>query len=192
MWFQQRCRRISWCSLFNVFICLWPSCHSNWFPFLDRQLNAFCPNLSVSSSAKQSFSRSVSSNDFSRWRDPKTVVPSNMRKNIFRKIKRIWVGNTSSTVYVNILKDNSRLCQVIAVISGPRTIICKKHLGLKHWLSLLWALLSVQKGLLITPVPSASPHFFRLAKSLWNFLLESNQNYQQKRSVGNFPSSLWM
>ena len=40
-------------------------------------------------------------------------------------MKRIWVGNTSSTVYVNILKGNSRLCQVIAVISGPRTIICK-------------------------------------------------------------------
>ena len=65
---------------------------------------------------EQCFSRSVSSNDFSRVRDPKTVVLSNMRKNIFSKMKRIRVGNTSRMVYVNILEGNSRLCQVIAVI----------------------------------------------------------------------------
>lgn len=104
MLFQQRWR-MPWYTFFNVFTCLGPSCRSghslSWIVIPVPSALTFLSYPLPSSVSLDWFLQMTSA----ELKTQRQLVLSNVRKNIFSKMKRILMRSISSTVYIIISKD---------------------------------------------------------------------------------------
>lgn len=101
-------------------------------------------------------------------------------------MKSILMRNISNRVNINILKDSIDFVRLLLLPSDPRTVICKAFRIEKLAATALGSIICSEG--FAGHASSLSLPVFRLAKSLWNFLVESNQNYQQKDLLETFPT----
>lgn len=135
------------------FTCLWLSCRPgyslSWIVIQMLSALTFLSYRLPSSVSLDLFLQMTSA-------EPKTqrqLVLSDVRKNIFSKMKRILMRNVSSTVYIKILKNTIDFVRFLMLSSEwSKGYNLRSVLGRKNWLSLLLALSFAQKGLLVTPV----------------------------------------